>query len=46
VENGRAIALLERLGMVREGHLRHAVRTHLGWRDRFLYARVLDCPGS
>jgi [ribosomal protein S5]-alanine N-acetyltransferase len=46
VENGRAIALLERLGMVREGHLRHAVRTHIGWRDRLLYARLLDHPGS
>jgi ribosomal-protein-alanine N-acetyltransferase len=46
VENERAVALLERLGMVREGHLRHAVRTHLGWRDRLLYARILDDPGS
>ena len=36
VENERAAALLERLGMVLEGRMRDAVRTHLGWRDRLL----------
>jgi RimJ/RimL family protein N-acetyltransferase len=44
VENERAVALLERLGMVREGRMRHAAHTHLGWRDRLLYARLLDEP--
>lgn len=42
VENGRAVALLERLGMVPEGRMRDAVLTSLGWRDRLLYARLLD----
>jgi RimJ/RimL family protein N-acetyltransferase len=45
VENHRAVALLERLGMAPEGRMRDAVRTHLGWRDRLLYARLLDEAG-
>jgi [ribosomal protein S5]-alanine N-acetyltransferase len=44
VENGRAVALIEGIGMSPEGRMRHAVRTHLGWRDRLLYARLLDEP--
>jgi RimJ/RimL family protein N-acetyltransferase len=45
-ENDRAVALLERLGMVREGYMRDAALTHLGWRDRLLYARLLDGAGA
>jgi ribosomal-protein-alanine N-acetyltransferase len=44
VENGQAVAVLERIGMSPEGRMRHAVRTHLGWRDRLLYARLFDEP--
>jgi RimJ/RimL family protein N-acetyltransferase len=40
------VALLERLGMVAEGRMRHAARTHLGWRDRLIYARLLEGPGT
>jgi len=45
-QNDRAARLLERLDMAPEGRMRHAVHTHLGWRDRLLYARLLDEPGS
>ena len=44
VENHRAVALLERLGMAPEGRMRHAVRTELGWRDRLLFAQLLEEP--
>jgi ribosomal-protein-alanine N-acetyltransferase len=44
-ENERAVALLERLGLTREGRMRQAVRTHLGWRDRLVYGRLLDDSG-
>jgi DNA-binding transcriptional LysR family regulator/ribosomal protein S18 acetylase RimI-like enzyme len=39
-ENQASIALLESLGMQREGHLRENWTTHLGKRDSYIYGRL------
>ncbi|MEM1033613.1 MAG: GNAT family N-acetyltransferase [Myxococcota bacterium] len=43
-ENTRSIRLLERLGFVREGHLRATWSTHLGIRDSVIYGRLATDP--
>jgi RimJ/RimL family protein N-acetyltransferase len=40
--NTRSNALLERLGFTREGHLRHTMKTHIGWTDTWLWAILSD----
>jgi len=40
VENRASIRVLEKLGMQREGHLRHNVRRKGEWRDSYLYATL------
>lgn len=40
--NARSNALLERLGFTREGHLRHTMKTHIGWTDTWLWAILSD----
>lgn len=40
--NKRSNALLERLGFTREGHLRHTMKTHIGWADTWLWALLSD----
>ncbi|WP_338244055.1 GNAT family N-acetyltransferase [Aurantiacibacter hainanensis] len=40
--NTRSNALLERLGFTREGHLRHTMKTHIGWTDTWLWALLSD----
>ena len=40
--NRRSNALLERLGFTREGHLRHTMKTHIGWTDTWLWAILSD----
>jgi RimJ/RimL family protein N-acetyltransferase len=37
-QNSRSIALLERVGMRREGHLRQSFWRDDGWQDEYLYA--------
>lgn len=39
-ENRGSIALLEKVGMRREGHLRENWTTHLGKRDSYIYGRL------
>jgi RimJ/RimL family protein N-acetyltransferase len=40
VENQASVRVLEKIGMGREGHLRHNVRRKGEWRDSYLYATV------
>ncbi|GAA5052135.1 hypothetical protein GCM10023208_12690 [Erythrobacter westpacificensis] len=40
--NRRSNALLERLGFTREGHLRHTMKTHIGWCDTALWGLLSD----
>lgn len=40
--NRRSNALLERLGFTREGHVRHALKTHNGWTDTYLWGLLAD----
>lgn len=41
-DNLRSIALLERLGFMREGRLRGEWQTHIGIRDSFIYGLLAD----
>ncbi|WP_447762325.1 GNAT family N-acetyltransferase [Sphingopyxis panaciterrae] len=41
-ENAGSIALLERLGFQREGHLRDEWETHIGVRDSLIFGLLLD----
>ncbi len=45
VDNARSARVLERIGMQREGRLRHHVRARGEWRDSYLYAAVEGDPG-
>ena len=38
VDNRASARILEKVGMRREGHLRHSVRRKGEWRDSYLYA--------
>ncbi len=40
--NRRSNALLERLGFTREGHLRHTMKTHIGWADTWMWGLLAD----
>lgn len=40
--NHRSNKLLERLGFTREAHLRHAMKTHIGWCDTWLWGLLAD----
>ncbi|WAT17928.1 GNAT family protein [Aurantiacibacter sp. MUD11] len=40
--NHRSNRLLERLGFTREAHLRHAMKTHIGWADTWLWGLLED----
>ncbi|MWV28434.1 GNAT family N-acetyltransferase [Aurantiacibacter rhizosphaerae] len=45
--NTRSNALLKRLGFTREGHLRHTMKTHIGWTDTWLWGLLSDeWPGK
>jgi RimJ/RimL family protein N-acetyltransferase len=41
-ENAASIRVLEKLGMRREGLLVRSFRSHVEWRDHYLYAIVED----
>ncbi len=40
--NAPSNALLQSLGFTREGHLRHTMKTHIGWCDTWLWAMLAD----
>lgn len=40
--NHRSNRLLERLGFTREAHLRHTMKTHIGWADTWLWGLLED----
>ena len=40
--NQRSNHLLERLGFTKEAHLRHAMKTHIGWTDSWLWGLLAE----
>lgn len=42
VRNHGSYAIMEKLGMRREGHLLQDAKAHDGWRDTYLYAMLAD----
>ncbi|MFB0610999.1 GNAT family N-acetyltransferase [Aurantiacibacter poecillastricola] len=40
--NTRSNALLEKLGFTMEGHLRHTMKTHIGWCDSYIWGLLAD----